>query len=48
MDVEDSDDEEFELPPPAPLVEKVAEPVSEPVLAPVAVVKKRVVSKKKE
>ena len=46
--VEDSDDEEFELPPPAPLVEKVAEPVSEPVLAPVAVVKKRVVSKKKE
>jgi hypothetical protein len=50
--VEDSDDEEFELPAPAPsvptpVVEKVVEAVADPVVAPAAV-KKRVVAKKKE
>jgi hypothetical protein len=49
--VEDSDDEEFELPAPVPVVEKVVEKVVEavadPVVAPAAV-KKRVVAKKKE
>lgn len=48
--VEDSDDEEFELPPPAPVVEKVVEKVVEPVVAPAAEPekKKRVIAKKKE
>jgi hypothetical protein len=48
--VEDSD-EEFELPPPTPVVEKVVEKIVEPVAEPVvasAVVKKRVIAKKKE
>jgi hypothetical protein len=48
--VEDSDDEEFELPPPAPVVEKVVEKVVEPVavaVAPEPEKKKRVVAKKK-
>ncbi len=46
--VEDSD-EEFELPPPTPVVEKVVEKVVEPVAAPAAEPekKKRVVAKKK-
>ena len=47
--VEDSD-EEFELPPPAPVVEKVVEKVVEPVVAAAAEPekKKRVIAKKKE
>ena len=48
--VEDSDDEEFELPAPAPSVPTpapVVETVADPVVAPAAV-KKRVVAKKKE
>ena len=47
--VEDSD-EEFELPPPAPVVEKVVEKVVEPVVAaaPEPEKKKRVIAKKKE
>jgi len=48
--VEDSD-EEFELPAPTPVVEKVVEKIVEPVAEPVvasAVVKKRVIAKKKE
>jgi hypothetical protein len=50
--VEDSDDEEFELPAPAPsvptpVVEKVVEAVADPVVAPAAA-KKRVIAKKKE
>ena len=49
--VEDSDEEEFELPAPTPVVEKVVEKVveavSDPVVAPAAV-KKRVIAKKKD
>jgi hypothetical protein len=48
--VEDSDDEEFELPPPAPVVQPVVEKVVEPVAvaaAPEPEKKKRVVAKKK-